>query len=214
MVKNILKKPAFTMIELLFAIVIIAISVLPFSTLLDATNTGIENNLIQESIFAASAQLREATTYTWDERSTDDLLIQDLARVVNTTTDGCTVAGNRPGNIDRKCLVDLATTPSNTASVNGNSLDTFAYTTPRSIFVAGATPSATTYKNQYNSTFTIQYCATLGQCIQFGNEATNSNLKQLTFTITDPNNGNAPLVLLRAYSANIGEVEPHRRTLL
>lgn len=207
MVKNNLVKSAFTLIELIFAIVIISISVISLPLLTQITSKGIESNLIQEAIFIAAAQLNEATTYTWDEHSTNDLNISELAKVVNTTTGGCTVANNRPGNINRSCLSDSTIRPYDAASANGHSINTIAYSTPKSIFIAGATPSDTAYKNNYNSTLIVTRCINNGDCIQFGNEVANENIKQIQYEILDATTGNT-LVLLRAYSTNIGELEP------
>jgi len=206
-----LKRKAFTLIELIFAIVIIAISVLSLPMMIQVISKGIENNLIQEAVFAASAQLNEATTYTWDEFSTEDSNISELSRVVNTNTDGCTVAGNRPGNINRECLTNLLTRPYDTPSANARSINSIAYSVPQSIFIAGSNPSETGYKNNYDSTLIVTRCNT-GTCTQFGDEVNNVNLKQIEYKIIDSNDAST-LVLIRAYSANIGELEPQRSPL-
>lgn len=207
MVKKHLYKEAFTLIELIFAIVIIAISVMTLPMMAQVTSSAMERNLIQEAIFVASAQLNEATTYTWDERSTDDLNVSQLSKVVNTNVDGCSVANNRPGNINRECLTNLATRPSDAPSVNGSSIDSVAYTTSQPVFIAGSVNSADGYKQNYKSTLIVTRCDT-GLCTTFGTVNNNENLKQLEYKIIDPDD-DSTLVLLRAYSANIGELEPY-----
>jgi prepilin-type N-terminal cleavage/methylation domain-containing protein len=62
--KRILHRLAFTMIELIFAIVIIAISVMSLPMMTQVTSAGIERNLVQEAIFASVAEINLATTYT------------------------------------------------------------------------------------------------------------------------------------------------------
>ena len=206
MVRSTLYRTAFTMIELIFAIVIIAISIMSLPMVTQVVSSGIEKNLIQEAIFAASAQLSEATTYTWDERSTNDLNISTLSKVVNTNTGGCTSSNNRPGNINRECLSDSTIRPSDAASANGSSINDIAYSTPKSIF-EGTNSALDGYKADYNSILSVSRC-TAGNCTQLNSaEASNENLKQIEYRIVDTTDSST-LVLLRVYSANIGEIEP------
>jgi len=75
------KRFAFTMIELIFAIVIIAISVMSLPMMAVVTQRGMENNIVQEAIFAASAELMGATSGYWDENSMQDINVSHLSRV-------------------------------------------------------------------------------------------------------------------------------------
>jgi type II secretory pathway pseudopilin PulG len=213
MVRATMNKTAFTMIELIFAIVIIAVSVMSLPMMTQVTSSGIEKNLLQEAVFAASAQLSEATTYTWDERSTNDLNISELSKVINTSTGGCTSASNnRPGNINRECLNDLSIRPDNAPSASGSSIDTAAYSTPTSILV-GTGASANSYKQNYKSTLIVTQCISGNTYVPLNSsELTNENVKQLEYKIIDPDDGNT-LVILRAYSTNIGEVVPASTSL-
>ena len=204
MVKYKSPRHAFTMIELIFAIVVIAISVISLPTMIQTTSDGMEGNLAQEAIFAGSAQLNEATTYTWDERSTNDMNISELARIVNTTTDGCP----RTGIINRKCLTNLSIRPDDAPATNGSSIDSITYTN-QPIFLG--TTSTTAYKTNYTATLNVTRCIAGNSYIQFGNENPNPNLKELEYTVIHPDNG--VVVRLRAYSANIGELVPAGRTL-
>jgi len=201
---------AFTLIELIFAIVIIAISVVSLPMMTRVTSEGLEANLVQEAIFAASATLSDATTYNWDENSTDDESLSEFSRVVNTG--GC-IAGapnKRLGHIHRQCLNNNATLPY-TLNAYNRSVD-FAAHTASSIFIAGSTPSAASYKKTYDSTVTVTTCKAGETFTQFGLEADNPNLKEIEIKIT-PTGSADTLVLLRAYSANIGEVEVDSRTM-
>jgi type II secretory pathway pseudopilin PulG len=204
MVKSNFSRGAFTMIELIFAIVVIAISVLSLPRMIQATNKGIEANLVQEAIFAGSAQLNEAMTYVWDERSLDDLNISDLSRVVNTNSYGCP----RAGIINRKCLQQTATRPLDAATVNGNSIESFTYT--NEAMFTGAS-SASSYKEQYSASLVITRCKPGSTCVVLGDEDPNPNLKQIEYIVKDSEN--KVVIRLRAYNANIGELTPLGRIL-
>ena len=63
-------RKAFTMIELIFAIVLIAVVTLTIPTMIQVNNKALEGNAAQEAIFLVSAVLSEATTLLWDANST------------------------------------------------------------------------------------------------------------------------------------------------
>jgi len=196
------KKTAFTMIELIFAIVIIAISVVSLPMMTQVTSKNIEFGILQEAIFAAAATLNEATTYYWDEYSLNDA--NGYSGVINTDSGGC-IAGTpnkRVGHVSRQCLDDMATRPYIGTNFNKSINVTAHAATP--LFTADA--SAATYKDEYNSNVTVNNCATTEACIQFGLEANNPNLKEITMSITS-SSSNTPIILLRTYNANIGEVK-------
>ncbi len=62
-------RKAFTMIELIFAIVLISVVVLTIPTMIAVNNKALEGNAAQEAIFLVSAVLSEATTLLWDNNS-------------------------------------------------------------------------------------------------------------------------------------------------
>jgi len=203
-------KKAFTLIELIFAIVVIAISVMSLPMMIQSTQKGIEGNIIQEAIFASSGMLNEATTYYWDEHSLNDENVSaGYSRVVNTTTGGC-LGGSpnrRIGHINRRCLDNNATMPF-TGTIFTKSLNITEHgATP--IFITGSSPSAATYKAAYENIVDVNNCAG-GGCVQFGLEANNPNLKEIDMQII-PSGGGTTLIRLRAYSANIGEVAPESK---
>ena len=207
MVRSNTLRKAFTLLELIFAIVIIAVSVIALPIMIQVNSRGVENNFLQEAIFAASAQLNEATTFKWDEFSTQDLNTSLLSRVINTNAGGCP----RLGHISRVCLDDLATRPSNLASAGGVSLDSIAYAIPRPV-LEGIGISSDSYKENYNSTLVVTQCIGGNVFIPLNPAVpTDENLKQIEYQITDA--GGTVLVTLRAYSTNIGEVEPDQRGL-
>lgn len=63
------RRNAFTLIELIFAIVIVAITVLSVPVMLQINSRGVQANVDQEAVFAASAKLMQTLSYPWDEYS-------------------------------------------------------------------------------------------------------------------------------------------------
>lgn len=221
-----LHKNAFTMIELIFAIVIIAISVISLPMITQVTSSSIEKNLVQEAIFATVAEINIATTYVWDENSLIDdnltgALASDLSRIINIPagdcnqtagefdTDGITPILRKMGSISRRCVND-ASVGLYTSTDHNDSLEASMHTfTP--IFTGGT--SAVGYKKSYDSNLTVRNCGVAG-CQQFGATAINLGLKEIEVIIREANdNTNTVVTRLRAYAANIGEVANHRRGL-
>lgn len=62
-------RKAFTMIELIFAIVLIAVVMLTIPTMIQVNNKALEGNAAQEAIFLVSSVLSENTTLLWDDNS-------------------------------------------------------------------------------------------------------------------------------------------------
>lgn len=198
-----LKRHAFTLIELIFAIVVMSIVVMSLPVMMQTTSRAIEDNIVQEAIFAASAELMGATTFYWDLNSTTDFNLSNLSRVVD-------VNGNCENNISstrhrlmlghieqpfhRRCLDSTSNTIASTADATFQNLDNAVHAN-QVIFTDNVT-EAKGYKESYGSTMTI-------------NLLNNNNVKQLTSTVTDAN-GNT-LTVLRTFCANIGEVEYYKR---
>ena len=202
------RKAAFTLIELVFAIVIIAISVMSLPMMSQVVSRGIDANLVQEAIFATATKLNEAVTYNWDENSIDPVQPDSLAQTINTGD--CSVAGQRPGYIPqekhRKCLSDLTVRPSLAAALgsDGGDLDDIDDLIETNVALFSGAAGADAYKDaSYKSTIAVSYA-------NFGTiTAASQNIKQITANISD---SQGPITSLNAYSANIGEVDYFRRT--
>ena len=198
MVRSTVSRLAFTMIELIFAIVVIAIAVLSLPVMVQITSKGIENNLVQEAIFAASAELMGATSYYWDENSMQDIATSQLSRVIDLNAN-CNDDRLRPGHIaqpyHRRCL-DLNTTGANDAA--GGTIpdlnDAAALVTSTPALFDNPTGSAAGYKDSYTSSLSI---------------SRTGNIKFLEATIQD-SDGN-DIVVLRTQSANVGEIDYYKR---
>jgi len=214
------KRTAFSMIELIFAIVVIAIAVMALPMMVQTTGKGIEGNLVQEAIFASAAKLNEITSYPWDENSTEDGSI--LSRVIWTSATDCNNSTKlRSGHIEeqlhRRCLDDnysivQPTSPLGMeASDNGvyNDIDDFNdVSAPLYINKNGTVGSAEGYKTPYTMDVNISYAA-------FGSDInmtkTKKNIKEINITIIDPNT-NLTILKVHTYSANIGEIDYYHRS--
>ncbi len=197
--KKIFHRLAFTMIELIFAIVIIGIAVLSLPVMIQINSKGIESNIVQEAIFAASSQLMAASSGYWDVVSMNDNSVSHISRVLNIGGD-CNSDRLRPGHIEqplhRRCL-DADTVPSNSSDNIYQNLDN-AVVTDENLLIdtttgTSATASAKGYKKLYTSSISINIT---------------DNIKKVTSTIKD---GGNTVVVLKLLSANIGEIDYYKR---
>ena len=194
------KRYAFSLIELIIAIVIIGFVVLSLPTIININHKSIDSNLVQEAIFAASAELNQVLTYYWDENSAD---INSTAGVINLAGDCNSTTHLRPGHIDqekhRKCnsATDIyANSPIGTDIPNFSLEDTIHQST--SIYSSSSTTIASKdgYKKTYNSS--------VGVAIE------SAGIKKITVTIDDAS-GNT-ITSLSAYACNIGEVDFYHKS--
>ena len=193
---------AFTMLELVFAIVIIAIAVLALPTMNQITSKGIEGNIVQEAIFAASTQLNQAVSYKWDENSSDDN--DSYAQVIWLSNSDCNDTTKlRPGHINqklhRRCRDDKNIRPTYTSDTNGNDLDDQNKTNEK-LFSDDASSNA--YKKDYALDVMIEKNAT------FGGSA-DENIKKISVEIKS--NGQV-VTKLETFSSNVGEIDYYHRS--
>lgn len=205
-------KSGFTLIELIFAIIIIGISMVSLPMMNQAISKGIEGNLVQEAIFAASAELNQVVSYHWDENSIES--INTLAKVIsngdcNTTTKLKSGHINQP--LHRRCLDNDAIRPTTTLGLEGaetisnaNDIDDAIQATHITIYTDPSDGKSSGYKKDYNSDVNVAY-ANFGTVV-----AADKNMKKITVTISDAS-GNA-VTLLNTYSANIGEIDYYKRS--
>lgn len=202
MVKS-LNRLAFTMIELIFAIVIIGIAVtgLPFMT--NITNRVIDSNLAQEAIFAGSAEIMGASSGYWDANSMQDNALSHISRVIDIgglcdNNVSATSYRLRPGHIEqplhRRCLENNAIGVSNAADNTWPSVDNAAHGL-QNMMSTGAIPDEFGYKYNYNSRLDIA---------QVG------DIKTIVVNVFEAGTG-VPLTGLTMYTANIGEIDYFKR---
>ena len=197
--KTALGRFAFTMIELIFAIVVISIAVITLPMMAQMTSKGIEENIVQEAIFAASAELMGATGYYWDANSMYDNNLSHLERVIDIGGTSCDADRLRPGHVNqpyhRRCLDNSTITPADALSNIFPNLDNL---TDRALFeneeTAGSRGAG--YKGSYNTNVTITRTV---------------DVKKITVTITDSATPPNDITVLSAYSANIGEIDFYKR---
>ena len=194
------RRPAFTLIELIFAIVIIAITVVSLPMMNQAIAKGISGNIVQEAIFAAAGELNEAVTANWDENSTEPDTAA-YARVIETT--GLCDSSTRlmPGHImqplHRRCLESNTTRPANTIISDVNALNDMAHGA-NPIFL-NYTQESAGYKDNYQSILTVSKDAS------FGVLTDNASIKKISIEIM--NSSNKTIVKLTTYSFDIGEID-------
>ena len=191
-------KSGFTLIELIFAIVVISISVISLPTMTQTTSKGIDANLVQEAIFAASAELNGAISAQWDENSMKDDKYS-LSRVIDID-DKCDnshlLAGHIAQPLHRRCLTDSDISPlDGTADDEIYALEDMAHDLED---VFSTSSSANGYKKQYKSKIEIS------RGVDF-NGSIDNHIKEIKLTITDSDENT--ITLLKTYSANVGEVD-------
>ncbi|MDA7817017.1 type II secretion system GspH family protein [Sulfurimonas sp.] len=201
MVKKSYKK-AFTLIELIFAIVIMSIAVMSLPMMARITSETIENNILQEAIFAGSTELMGASAGYWDTNSMSDNNMSHLSRVVDigSSCENNTSSSRnrlRPGHIaqtlHRRCVDDTSGNVDDSANATFISLNNAHHSTNDELFTDNIT-NATGYKETYRSTLLVTRAG---------------DIKTLTSLVTD-NDGNL-ITRLRMQSANIGEIDYYKR---
>jgi len=205
----VVKKSAFTLIEIIFAIVIMSIAVLSLPMMNQITEKGIESSIVQEAIFAAATELNEAVTGHWDENSIEPTAPNSYARVIDMgMCDDNTSSPNyrlMPGHINeplhRRCLDSNTTTPSYAKVTAVEAIRDKAHGY-RLIFLH-PTPNKKAYKDKYKSKVVIQKKAKFGG-------TKDSNIKRITATVA--NSDGLVLTSLRTYVTNIGETDYYKRT--
>lgn len=204
------KKSAFTLIELIFAIVIIAITVISLPMMNQAISKGIDSNLLQEAVFAAATELNEVTTAQWDEASIDLNASSLISQVIDDGNCEDNVSSQRYGlkaghilqPLHRKCLNDLTqgALQSNTiAEIDAVEDKAHGIT---NIFL-NLTPGQADYKQNFTSELAVSYNPVF-------QGAARPNMKRVTITVRDEN-GNI-VTSLFTYIANIGGTDYYKRT--
>lgn len=205
-------KKAFTLIELIFAIIIMSIVVMSLPVMMKMTSDSIEKNIVQEAIFAASAELMGATTFYWDLNSMEDFSVSNYARVIddgNCENNSSSLTnrlkvGHVAQPLHRRCLDSNTTMAIDTNSSIFPNLDNASKNNTRvnEVIFENPNPESKGYKKSYLVTVAIAKNDINGTI--------NNNIKELTATIRNPDN-NEVLTVLRTYCANIGEVDYYKR---
>ena len=196
------------MIELIFAIVIIAITVLSLPMMTQITQRGVESSIVQEAVFAASAELMGATAGYWDENSMEDINVSHFSRVINIGGDCNASTQLRPGHINqmyhRRCL-DSNSTLAHDSNASIGTKDVFdlndAEHGTQDIFIDNNGSTATANQTGYKEIYTSEINVTL---------AADNNIKDITVSVSDAD-GN--ITVLKAKSANVGEIDYYKKRM-
>lgn len=211
MVKSSFNRLAFTLIELLFAIMIMGITLVSVPVIMSSNTKGFNATIIQEAIFAASAELNQVLSYRWDENSIDESFDPDalgLSYVVQIA-DCNNTTRLRPGHIEqplhRRCIDDNVTLPSLTLGPDTGDLDDIddIVQAKKQMFIGDAT-TASGYKHAYQSEFNISY-ADIGDI-----NSSTKNAKLIEIIVK--NDADENVTVLRSYTLNIGEIDFYKRT--
>jgi prepilin-type N-terminal cleavage/methylation domain-containing protein len=191
----VVKRQAFTLIELIFAIVIVAIIVLSIPMMTQATSKSSEGSISQEAVFAASAKLMQTLSFPWDENSSDIEQILEGATVLSGVVKipGGTASLDfndtvcRPGLIARRCRTDEQGREVNVSNLGDD------YPTPSSMhaLIRGLDDSNGTstiiatssegYKNRYTLVTTIGYVS----------DSEDSGMNEIDYNASNPFGANS-----------------------
>jgi len=198
-------RKAFTMIELIFAIVIISIAVVSLPIMSKVTEKGIEEGILQEAIFAGSAELISVSSAYWDTNSMSDSALSHISRVIDV---GASCENNtssirhrlRPGHISqpfhRRCVEDTSGSLATSSDSSYPDLNDAAHGL-RDIFTDTDT-ELKGYKQTYKSVVSVSL------------NSSNSNVKDITVLVTNAA-ADTNITILRMQSANIGEIDYYKR---
>ena len=214
------KRAAFTLIELIFAIVIISIVFLSLPSLSMSNTEAIESAIAQEAVFASSAKLSQVLSYHWDDNSEHN---DTYSKVVDLgTTDGLLdrngTSNYRIGHIleDSHRRMHVQGSARSTVTLLDNSNDTIANNDIDDQISSGnlfsLNPSETGYKKTYTYSVAVNFVSdSLADNYAFTSATTGtSNMKMVTITVV--NDEDEEITRLRSYAANIGGIDYfHRR---
>lgn len=204
---------AFTMIELIFAIVIIGITVLTVPMMIETNNKALENSSKQEAIFLISSVLAEKTALVWDNRSivstgsADDYVLSKMLDVSaigdpygRTTADSNIRVGGLRADKHRQFFDYNASNPTQYTPIGDAGFN--ADIDNSAADIAG-------YKQAYTVAAIRGYVLDSTDVFNASAQAAPTNLKMTEISIYEENGD--LIAKLRAYTANIGEVDYAKR---
>jgi prepilin-type N-terminal cleavage/methylation domain-containing protein len=223
---------AFTMLELIFAIVIIGLVALTIPTILLTNARNVETNLLQEAVLIAATKMGQTMSYPWDEHSRDPGTL--------AATDVLTVSGSgnaalarstedfRIGHFQeplrRRMTPSSAerfasTTLGMSADANTTVQDDIDDIDGTSTQITG--PSEEGYKATYTITGSVVY---ISDAATYTNttisdfdfittaSAGTTNIKMVQVSVDSDLTGSGNDIVFRAWSSNIGETDFYKRT--
>ena len=210
-------RSAFTMIELIFAIVVIAVVMLTIPMMIQVNNKGLEANVGQEAIFIASSILSEATTWLWDSNSLSNDGNVSLSKILDVNGTGNVAydrininssvrVGGLEEDMHRQFYSEYNATSTRPARAVGDT------TPPSNSFDTTATGVQIGLKSQYDVNVTVTYVDdTPNATFQFLTTPAGVQTNILMTNIEIGGNDIDTKVVLRAYTCNIGEIDYAKR---
>ncbi|MHC3995225.1 type II secretion system protein [Thiomicrolovo sp. ZZH C-3] len=221
------RKHAFTMIEMIFAIVIIGITVAGVSQIMTRSGQTMEGALSQEAVFLASMEGARVFSSLWDPNSKDGASELSYSKILDT---------NALANYMRTCIDPITDIRSNQPCTATQASSVLRYggiaqdkhrrfhsqPTASSVpYPEGMPDNATalpiTGPNGYKHTYEVSRSS---DYVNFNNNGFNTNgtggaetdIKMTEININATENGNTVnLVKMRVYSYNIGEIDFSKR---
>ncbi len=231
MVKQITQRKSFTMIELIFALVIISITVMSLPTVLLMSGNAQEQTLKEEGIMLTSTKVAQVLTYPWDQNSAPDA-IMSTSQALNTGGDGDLGrngatdfrVGHFPGEMRRRLTPNSnARNASAIGGAAGTNMGAFDGTNVQ----IGAANATQGYKKVYRLTTAVTYIgdganyntpANTNIAYDFnstdiggGGGTTNVKMVEVTTEEQDPTGAWIEIIKLSSFSSNIGEAEFFKR---
>ncbi|WP_373033623.1 type II secretion system protein [Sulfurovum sp.] len=211
-----LKRAAFTMIELIFAIVIIGVTVLTVPLMIETNNKALEGNIAQEAIFLVSSVLSTTTALVWDEKSITSTGSADnyvLSKILDVGSVGSTY-----GRIDAASTLRIGglREDKHRQFFDYNGAPTAPLQVGEETLVVPLDNSVAAiagYKQAYTIVAKRVYVSdTIADPFVFSTsaDAGQTNLKMTEISINGEDG--AVIANLRAYTANIGEVDYAKRS--
>ena len=219
----------FTFIELVVAIVVIAIALMSVPLLLSQASKSDEFSINQEAILAGATKIGNILTYPWDDKLVGSLTVKHILDVTNGDSELDRYPNNastrRIGNFKADFRRKFDTNQTFASAVLGLTGDTNTTAYNDIDDFNGITESITgggvgDYLKDFNLTTTVKYIddnatysssPTLTMSIDTTAATASTNLKMVEVKVVDTTN-NEHITTFRAFSANIGSYELLYRT--
>lgn len=199
------KRTAFTMIELIFAIGIIAITVAAVPQMITRNDKTLTGSLVQQELFYAAKTASELLTQPWDAKSPDTSTSKAYDKVLDITGGAAKFARVSSGG------TPLPFRQGHIRQDNHRRFHGINPTFPAGGAIPGSATSPTLPADDtlsINSNYTGESDTTI---FASSPSTTAANMKMAAITVTNTNDANRS-VTLRIYAANIGETAYAKRS--
>ena len=215
------------MIEMVFAIVIIGITVAGVSQIMTRSGTTMEGALSQEAVFLASMESAKIFSHRWDQNSMDPSAGElAYSKILDTYADAnytrtCVNASGTKEEYDGNCTTGYIMTVLRYGGIAQDKHRRF-HSQPTGSgqpypdgVPDGATDINITDEHGYKRTYQVDIDSgyvTSAFGTTYGTDTNSpSDIKVTVVSVNDKGNNNANLVRMRVYSYNIGEIDYAKR---